>query len=119
MIEKLNIDCYRQDFNFQPLEYWRNNDASDRRGITEIKHINGLYKLLDALLDKFPNLLIDNCASGGRRIDIETLRRSIPLWRSDLMCPANYDIEATQCHNLSYNMWIPYSGTSSGRLYDE
>lgn len=119
LIEKLNIDCYRQDFNFQPLEYWRNNDASDRRGITEIKHINGLYKLWDALLDKFPNLLIDNCASGGRRIDIETLRRSIPLWRSDLMCPANYDIEATQCHNLSYNMWIPYSGTSSGRLYDE
>ncbi len=119
LIETLHIDCYRQDFNFPPLEYWRNNDAADRKGITEIKHINGLYRLWDALLERFPRLLIDNCASGGRRIDIETLKRSIPLWRSDLQCPADYDIEGAQCHNQSFNLWIPYSGTGSGRPYDE
>ena len=119
IIEEVGIDCYRQDFNFSPLSYWRKNDDFDRRGITEIKHINGMYKLWDALLDKFPNLIIDNCASGGRRIDIETLRRSIPLWRSDHQCPANYDIEASQCHNQTFNQWMPYSGTGSGRLYDE
>ncbi|MDO5310445.1 MAG: alpha-galactosidase [Clostridia bacterium] len=119
IIEEVGIDCYRQDFNFSPLSYWRKNDDFDRRGITEIKHINGMYKLWDALLEKFPNLIIDNCASGGRRIDIETLRRSIPLWRSDMQCPANYDIEASQCHNQSFNLWMPYSGTGSGRAYDE
>ena len=119
LIEELNIDCYRQDFNFQPLACWRKNDDPDRKGITEIKHINGLYRLWDELLKKFPHLIIDNCASGGRRIDIETLRRSIPLWRSDLQCPANYDIEGSQCHNLSFNLWMPYSGTGSGNGYDE
>ncbi len=119
IIEDLEIDCYRQDFNFSPLSYWRKNDDFDRRGITEIKHINGLYKLWDALLERFPNLIIDNCASGGRRIDIETLRRSIPLWRSDFQCPANYDIEASQCHNQTFNLWMPYSGTGAGRIYDE
>lgn len=119
LIEELHIDCYRQDFNFSPLAYWRKNDDPDRKGITEIKHINGLYLLWDKLLEKFPHLIIDNCASGGRRIDIETLRRSIPLWRSDLQCPANYDIEGSQCHNQSFNLWMPYSGTGSGRSYDE
>ena len=119
IIEELGIDCYRQDFNFSPLSYWRKNDDFDRCGITEIKHINGMYKLWDALLEKFPNLIIDNCASGGRRIDIETLRRSIPLWRSDFQCPANYDIEASQCHNQTFNLWMPYSGTGTGRNYDE
>lgn len=119
LIKELKIDCYRQDFNLSPLVYWRKNDAEDRKGITEIKHIGGLYKLWDALLDEFPNLIIDNCASGGRRIDIETLRRSIPLWRSDYQCTANYDVEASQCHNLTYNAWMPYSGTGSGREYDE
>lgn len=119
LIEELNIDCYRQDFNFAPLAYWRRNDDPDRKGITEIKHINGMYRLWDELLKKFPHLIIDNCASGGRRIDIETLRRSIPLWRSDLQCPANYDIEGSQNHNLSFNLWMPYSGTGSGRSYDE
>lgn len=118
MIEEIGIDCYRQDFNTDPLDYWLKNDAADRKGISEIKHINGLYKLWDTLLDRFPSLLIDNCASGGRRIDIETLRRSIPLWRSDFQCTANYLIEGAQCHHMSFNHWMPYSGTGSGRSYD-
>lgn len=117
-IEEIGIDCYRQDFNMSPLPYWRAKDTEDRQGITEIKFINGLYKLWDCLLEKFPHLLIDNCASGGRRIDIETLRRSIPLWRSDYQCPANYPIEGVQCHNLSFPLWMPYSGTGAGREYD-
>ena len=118
MIEEIGIDCYRQDFNTTPLYLWQENDAEDRKGITEIKYIMGLYRLWDALLAKFPNLLIDNCASGGRRLDIETLRRSIPLWRSDYQCPANYRPEGAQCHNLAFNLWMPYSGTGSGRMYD-
>ena len=118
LIEELRIDCYRQDFNMGPLGYWRKNDAEDRRGITEIKHIMGMYRLWDALLEKFPNLLIDNCASGGRRIDIETLRRSIPLWRSDYQCPANHLTEGSQSHNVGFNTWMPFSGTGTGREYD-
>lgn len=118
LIEEIGVDCYRQDFNMFPLGYWRLKDAEDRKGITEIKHINGLYRLWDAMLQKFPNLLIDNCASGGRRIDIETLRRSVPLWRSDYQCPANYVTAGAQCHNLNFNTWMPFSGTGGGRLYD-
>lgn len=118
IIERLGISCYRQDFNFYPLSVWRAADAEDRRGITEIKYIMGLYRLWDALREKFPHLLIDNCASGGKRIDIETLRRSVPLWRSDVYCPANYKPEAAQVHNMNYAMWMPYSGTGSGRSFD-
>lgn len=116
LIGRLNISVYRQDFNFGPLEWWRKNDTEGRRGITEIKHINGLYRLWDSLREKYPYLLIDNCASGGRRIDIETLRRSVPLWRSDVQCPANPTPEATQAHALAYGSWMPYSGTGTGRV---
>lgn len=117
LIERLNVSVYRQDFNFHPLNFWRKYDSPERIGITEIKHINGLYKLWDALLERFPRLLIDNCASGGRRIDIETLRRSVPLWRSDAQCPANPVPEITQAHAASHSMWMPYSGTSAGRVW--
>ena len=120
-INSLKIDCLRIDFNINPMDYWLQNDKTEgenRLGITEIKYINNLYALLDLLLEEFPTLLIDNCASGGRRIDVEMLRRSVVLWRSDHQCPANYDSYAAQCHALSYNNWIPYSGTGSGRLYD-
>lgn len=119
LIENLNLHYYRQDFNMSPLPYWRNNNAEDRLGISEIKHIMGLYRLWDALLDRFPHLMIDNCASGGRRIDIETLRRSVPLWRSDAQCPANYPCEIAQMHNMSFSAWMPYSGTGSGREWGD
>ena len=119
MIERLHVTLYRQDFNFCPLGYWRSADAPDRKGITEILHINGLYRLWDALLKRFPGLIIDNCASGGRRIDIETMRRAIPLWRSDAQCPAEIDPSITQSHALTFGSWMPYSGTGTGRtLFD-
>lgn len=118
LIGDIGVDCYRQDFNMGPLSYWRRKDTEDRQGISEIKHIMGMYRLWDALLEKFPHLIIDNCSSGGHRIDIETLRRSVPLWRSDYQCLANYASRGAQCHHLSFNTWMPFSGTGTGRLYD-
>ena len=64
-------------------EVWEYNDEDGRRGIVEIKYINNLYYFWDSLLARFPHLLIDNCAGGGNRIDIEMLSRSVSLWRSD------------------------------------
>jgi alpha-galactosidase len=118
IIERLGVDCYRQDFNFRPLPFWRANDTEDRRGITEIKHIMGLYRLWDLLLARFPGLIIDNCASGGKRLDMETAKRSFALWRSDAQCPADPNPEITQLHNMNFALWLPDTGTGSGRVYD-
>ena len=118
IISSLGLDCYRQDFNFQPLGFWRSNDEENRRGISEIKHINALYRFFDEMLEAFPNLIIDNCASGGRRLDIEMMKRSFPLWRSDAQCPADPTPEAAQMHNINYSMYLPYTGTGCGRIYD-
>lgn len=116
MIEKLEISCYRQDFNIDPLRHWNQNDEENRKGILQIKHIMGLYKFWDALLERFPHLFIDNCAGGGQRIDIETLRRSVPLWRTDAQCPANPNPEVAQANSLSFGAWMPYSATGLGRI---
>ena len=116
-IRRLGVDCYRQDFNMQPLGNWRHADAKDgRKGLHEVRHVMGLYRLWDALLAEFPGLIIDNCASGGRRIDIELCRRSIPLWRSDYQCPANHDPDIAQNHTRNLSLWLPYHGTAIGRI---
>lgn len=83
IIAESGVDVYRQDFNFPPLPFWRAADSPDREGMTEIRHVEGLYALWDELLRRHPRLAIDNCSSGGRRIDLETVSRSFPLWRSD------------------------------------
>ena len=111
MIEKEGISVYRQDFNMDPLPYWRAVDAPDRQGIAEIRHVEGLYAFWDELLERHPGLIIDNCASGGRRIDLETTSRSIPLWRTDYHY---FEPNGYQCHTYGVNFYLPCSGTGSG-----
>jgi alpha-galactosidase len=108
-IADFGIDVYRNDFNIDPLSYWRKADAPDRQGMTEIQYVAGHYALWDELLAGHPGLSIDNCASGGRRIDLETCRRSVPLWHSDTGCsPGHADWNQTQIAGLS--MYVPLLG---------
>jgi alpha-galactosidase len=113
-ITEFGLGCYRQDFNMDPLPYWRAADAPDRQGISEIRHIEGLYAFWDELLRRHPGLLIDNCASGGRRIDLETVGRATPFWRTD----GPRDPVAHQCHSYGLLGWVPLSATSQDRAGD-
>lgn len=106
IIEDYGLDIYRNDFNIDPLPYWRNNDEPDRQGITEIKYVEGLYEMWDELLRRHPHLIIDNCASGGRRIDLETVMRSVPLWRSDTGCWPGHP-EWNQNQSIGLAQYIP------------
>lgn len=99
----------RWDYNIPPLGFWRRNDEPDRQGITEIRYIEGLYAMWDDLLARHPGLMIDNCASGGRRIDIETCSRSIPLWHSDMQCEGPKPA-ADQLQNGGLTRWVPLHG---------
>ena len=107
---RLGFSCYRQDFNFDPANDLAKLDPPDREGIAEIRHITGLYRLWDELLERFPKMLIDNCASGGRRIDIETLRRSVAYFRSDYQCGFNLNPDVLQAHNAGISRLLPYAG---------
>ena len=66
--------------------------TQDRQGITEIRYVEGMYTFLDELQQRHPDLIIDNCASGGRRLDLEMIRRSVTLTRirqsAECHCPA-------------------------------
>jgi len=99
----------RWDFNMAPLKYWRQNDAPDRKGMTEMGHVEGLYAMWQDLMKRHPGLIVDICASGGRRIDFETLRFGLPLWHSDMQCFGARP-EADQLQNGGLNRWLPLHG---------
>ncbi len=84
-IKEYGIDWLRIDFNINPLPFWEflNERDKSRIGMAEIRYVEGHYRMWDSILGLYPNLAIDNCASGGMRIDLETCSRSIPLWRTD------------------------------------
>ena len=114
LLTEQGIDLYRQDFNMDPLSFWRKNDTEDRQGITEIKHVTGYLAYWDELRRRHPDMLIDSCASGGRRNDLETMRRAVPLWRSD------YAFEPNGHQGMTYgiSLWLPFHGTGTVACVD-
>ena len=106
------VEIYRQDFNGGdfPVEWWLQNDEDeDRYGITENKHIQGYLKFWDDLLMDTPDLWIDSCASGGRRNDIEAMRRAVTLHPTDY----GYGVHPVkQAFQKAWYEWTPYFRSS-------
>jgi len=70
--------------SYSPL--WQKLDTAagpDRVGMAEIRYVEGLYRWWDDMRAAHPDIAIDNCASGGGRIDLELCARAVPLWRTD------------------------------------
>lgn len=118
-ITDFGMDILRIDANVSELPYWKNHDEPNRVGMTEIRYVEGLYAYLDELLQIHPNLMIDNCAGGGNRLDLEMLRRGVALHRTDYVCYPSALPIGGQVQSYSIMHWIPYSNTGSKiRPYD-
>lgn len=50
-------------------------------------HVIGLYEVIDALRDAYPDVEIESCSSGGARIDAGILERTQRVWPSDTNDP--------------------------------
>lgn len=107
-ISEFGVTVYREDFNIDPLGFWRDNDAPDRQGMNEIRFVEGHYAMWDELRAKHRGLWIDDCASGGRRIDLETVMRSVPLWRSDTGCSPGH-VDWNQFQGVAISQFVPLS----------
>lgn len=115
-LKENGVTVYRQDFNITPDGYWEIADEEyydGRTGICENHYVTNLYRYLDYLTDNIDGLIIDNCASGGKRLDLEMTYRSIPFWRSDYNCSYHDDLfNATQAHTYGLSFWLPIHGTA-------
>jgi alpha-galactosidase len=118
-VKAYKVACLRFDYNIDPLPFWRFIDSKDpnRAGMAEIRYMEGLYQMWDDIRMANPRLYIDNCASGGLRIDLETMSRAIPLWRSDNTCdmldhkPETVVFAAlkNQVMSAGLNRYVPFS----------
>ncbi|MCK1588556.1 glycoside hydrolase family 36 protein [Bradyrhizobium sp. 169] len=70
----------RWDVNHEPLFSW---NATPEPGWAQLNHIRGLYTVWDHLIETLPDLVIEQCATGGNRIDLGTVRRGHTFWMND------------------------------------
>lgn len=117
-IQDWGIDILRNDRNTCPLPFWQAADTPDRQGITEIRQIEGLYTFWDALLQGFPNLMIDNGNWRGTGPDLEAMKRTVgSLTRSEAAeacLPRDAIIEQAQTAELS--LWVPLDASLLGAV---
>lgn len=123
-IEEKGVDCIRLDKSASSYSSWEWQDSKRsvdetgsynmRKGITENRYITNFYKLWDTLYEEYPDkFFLDNCCSGGRRIDIEMSKRSMPLWRTDA---SSY--EAHQAMTQLLSPWVPLTAIGVARSTD-
>lgn len=111
LVRDYGIDWYEEDFNIEPNSYLEAAAEPNRWGMKEMRFIEGHFEFWDRLLKLFPGLAILDCASGGRRIDLETISRGQPLWRSDYNCFPEATAESTQDQGFGILHWLPFQGS--------
>lgn len=117
-LREAGIAIYRQDFNQYPAYFWHTDERHEEIGLREIRHINGLYEFLDELGRRHPGLILDNCASGGRRLDFEMMRRCVALWRSDSCWDAKTYPRNVQAMTHGLSLWLPLHGLGAAATDD-
>jgi alpha-galactosidase len=87
LLKENNIKFIKWDQNTYLSEPgWPDADAATQREV-RIRFINNLYRLIDELKARFPNVWFESCASGGGRVDLGMLSRMDQAWVSDNVDP--------------------------------
>ena len=86
LVERLGIAYIKWDHNSPLLAIGHEVLApeSGRHGAAAVRDQTlALYRLLEALHERFPDLEIESCAGGGGRIDLGIMERTQRVWASD------------------------------------
>jgi alpha-galactosidase len=86
MVERFGVRWLKWDSN-----YWgicTSPDHGHAVGDAEAAQLAGVYRVMDALRERFPDLVIENCAGGGTRMDFAIARHSHTWWVSDASDPS-------------------------------
>lgn len=123
MLRENKVEMYREDNNCNAAKLWQHLDSlegANRHGITETKFIIGHYKMWDDIIDCTLSYggcgFVDSCASGGGRNDLESMRRGVPLLRSD-SDRTSTALRLSMTHG--FNKWMPFCGANTKEKISE
>lgn len=83
ILRSADISYVKWDMNRQFTDLGSLGLPPERQGELPHRYILGVYELQERLLSEFPDLLLENCASGGGRFDPGMLYYSPQIWCSD------------------------------------
>lgn len=81
------IDYIKWDMNRPMSEVGSSAFPPEQQGEIAHRYMLGLYSVLRRLSDAYPDIIFENCASGGNRFDLGMLRYMPQAWISDMADP--------------------------------
>lgn len=78
-----NVDYVKWDMNRNITECFSSAYPADQQGEIFHRYILGVYRLYERLINDFPKILFESCASGGGRFDAGMLYYAPQAWTSD------------------------------------
>ncbi len=83
MVKEYGARWIKFDFNLDPGEGCNRTDHGHGKGDGLFEHYHGYYTFLDGLRERFPDVLLENCSSGGLRIDLGMMQHLHTTFLSD------------------------------------
>lgn len=102
-----HIDYIKWDANRHAESVGSSYLPADRQSHFWIDYAQGFYKVLERIRAKYPDVMIQACASGGGRVEYGALGRFDEVWTSD-------NTEALSRARIQYGMSLFYPATAMG-----
>lgn len=83
VLNSANVEYVKWDMNRQLSDIGSTALPADRQGELYHRYVLAVYEMQDRLIHDFPDLLLENCSSGGGRFDPGMLYYSPQIWCSD------------------------------------
>lgn len=115
LISEYACDWIKLDFNLDPGAGCNRTDHGHGAGDGLFEHYQGYYRVLQRVRDKHPNVVLENCASGGLRIDLGIMRQTHTTFLSDTDWPehslqtvwgASTMLAPDVCLHWSWSEWM-------------
>lgn len=107
ILSESKVSYIKWDMNRSITECYSAAFPADRQGEIFHRYILGVYSLYERLIQNFPEILFESCASGGARFDAGMLFYAPQCWTSD-------DSDAVERIKIQYGTSFSYPVVSMG-----
>lgn len=107
VLDSAKIEYLKWDFNRSISDIYSAKLPAKRQGEAAHRYILGLYDMLEKLIQRYPDILIEGCSGGGGRFDAGMLYYTPQIWCSD-------DTDAIERLSIQYGTSFGYPVSTMG-----
>ncbi len=83
VLDSCSVDYVKWDMNRSVDNVYSLALPKERQGEVFHRYVLGVYEMMEALVQRYPDILFENCSGGGGRFDAGMLYYSPQIWCSD------------------------------------